>query len=154
MHSQWTNQLVQKRHRIHSYSCECDSGKAPACCKNGWKFIFAGSRFTAEAESRYAPVEGEALPVTHALQKCRMFVLGCPDLLITVDHEPLVKLRGNRDLQDIPNRHLLWLKEKTLLYNYRNKYICLSGKDNKAADALSRNPHPGSTPDITLSRPV
>ena len=128
-------------------SCECDSGEAPTCCKDGWKLIFAGFRFNTEAESRYAPVKGEALAVAYALQKCRMFVLGCPDLLVTVDHEPLVKLLGDRDLQDIPNPRLLRFKEKTLLYSYRIKYI--PGKDNKAADVLSRNPHPEPTPDIT-----
>ena len=26
----------------------------PVCCSNGWKLVFAGSRFTSGAESRYA----------------------------------------------------------------------------------------------------
>ena len=38
--------------------------------------IFAGSRFTTPAESRYAPVEGEALAVANALEKSRMFIMG------------------------------------------------------------------------------
>ena len=69
--------------------------KAPYCCNDGWRLIFAGSRFTTPAESRYAPVEGEALAVAYALEKCRMFVMGCSDLIIATDHKPLVKILGD-----------------------------------------------------------
>ena len=34
--------------------------KASDCCPSDWKTILADSRLTTEAESRYAPVEGEA----------------------------------------------------------------------------------------------
>ncbi len=34
-----------------------------------------GSRFTHSAESRYAPIEGEALAVADALEKARHFLL-------------------------------------------------------------------------------
>ena len=37
----------------------CPSTK-PFCCHTGWKVTLVGSRFTHAAESRYAPVEGEA----------------------------------------------------------------------------------------------
>ena len=40
--------------------CNCKD-RTPICCSSGWKLVFAGSRFTSGAESRYAPVEGEAL---------------------------------------------------------------------------------------------
>ncbi len=120
-------------------SCTCDTALGPTCCKDGWKLILAGSHFTSDAESRYAPIEGEALAVTCALDRCRMFLLGCPDLLVVVDHEPLVKLLGDRHLHDIPNPRLLHLKEKTLLYSYRIRHI--AGEENKAADAMSRHPH-------------
>ena len=91
----------------------CDIENAPTCCPNGWKIIFARSRFITGSESRYAPIEGEALAVTYALEKCWMFVLGCPTLIVTVDHEPPVRLLGNRDLHEIANPCLFRLKEKT-----------------------------------------
>ena len=82
--------------------CQC----APVrhfCCADGWKVTLVGSRFTHAAESRYAPVEGEALAVADALDKARYFVLGCRDLIVAVDHKPLLKLLGDRALDDIPN---------------------------------------------------
>jgi len=69
-----------------------------------------GSRFTHPAESRYAPIEVEALAVADALDKARHFVLECCDLIIAVDHKPLLKLFGDRSLEDIPNMRLRNLK--------------------------------------------
>ena len=86
--------------------CKC-SQITPICCKDGWSLVFAGSRFTSGAESRYAPVEGEALGVAWALDKCKHFVLGCPTLVVAVDHKPLLKLLGDKHLEDIPNPRLL-----------------------------------------------
>ena len=71
--------------------CPCSMSKAPYCCPDCWKLIFAGSRFTSSAESRYALVEGEALAVAYGLEKCRMFILGCDDLLVATDHKHLSK---------------------------------------------------------------
>jgi hypothetical protein len=56
--------------------CSCDDIK-PHCCKDGWTTTLVGGRFTHPAESRYAPVEGEALAVAYALDNARFFVLGC-----------------------------------------------------------------------------
>ena len=36
---------------------------SPVCCDTGWRLVLAGGRFTIPAESRYSPVEGEALAV-------------------------------------------------------------------------------------------
>ena len=73
--------------------CSCPDIK-PFCCHGGWKVVMVGSRFTHPAESRYAPVEGEALAVVDALDKARYFVLGCENLIVTVDYKPLLKLFG------------------------------------------------------------
>ncbi len=117
--------------------CACNPTK-PFCCRNGWKIALVGSRFTHASESRYAPIEGEALAVADALEKARFFVLGCKDLTIAVDHKPLLKIFGDRSLEDIPNARLRNLKEKTL--RYRFKMIHIPGAKHKAADALSRHP--------------
>lgn len=65
------------------------------------------------AESRYAPIEGEALAVVDALDKARYFVLGCETLIIAVDQKPLLKLLGDRALDDIPNPTSGTSKRKT-----------------------------------------
>ena len=92
--------------------CSCPSNDL-FCCKQGWKITVVGSRFTHDAKSRYAPIEGEALAVADALDKARHFVLGCKNLTIAVDHRPLLKIFGDRSLDHICNTRLRNLKEKT-----------------------------------------
>ena len=123
--------------------CRCPS-KDPFCCRDGWRITLVGSRFTHAAESRYAPVEGEALAVVDALDKARHFVLGCSDLIVAVDHKPLLKIFGDRCLEDIPNPRLRNLKEKTLRYRFRMVYI--PGARNLTSDALSRHPSGARSP--------
>ena len=94
--------------------CQCSEVK-PNCCPDGWKIVFAGSRFTTAAESRYHPVEGEALGVAWALHKTKYFTLGNNRLLVCVDHKPLLKILGDRELGEIDNTRILNFKEKTLL---------------------------------------
>jgi hypothetical protein len=75
----------------------------------------AGSRFLTPAEKNYAPVEGEALAVAWALGQTKFFTMGCNDLLIIVDHKPLVKILGDRRMDEIENPQLFRLKMKTLM---------------------------------------
>ena len=117
--------------------CSCINA-SPFCCKTGWKVVLVGSRFTSSAESRYAPIEGEALAVVDALKKARHFVLGCSDLTVAVDHKPLLKVFGDRSLEDIDNPRLLRLKEKTLQYRFKMHHV--PGIRNVTADCLSRHP--------------
>ena len=116
--------------------CECALTMAPRCCKEGFKIVFAGSKRCSGAESRYAPIEGEALGVVWSLDKARMFTLGCPNLLVTVDHEPLVPILGNKDMADIANPRLYRFKERTLRYNFKIQY--LPGDQNDTPDCMSR----------------
>ena len=118
-------------------ACRC-SDITPVCCSTGWVLVFAGSRFTSGAESRYSPVEGEALAVAWALEKSKHFTLGCPNLWLAVDHQPLLKVLGDRHLEDIPNPRLLNLKEKTLRYKF--DIVHVPGARNKSPDATSRHP--------------
>ena len=124
--------------------CRC-TATDPFCCPTGWKTTLVGSRFTHAAEARYAPVEGEALAVVDALDKARFFTLGCEDLIIAVDHKPLLKLFSDRSLDAISNTRLRNLKEKTLRYRFRMVHI--PGVKHKAADAISRKPTGPSNPE-------
>ena len=125
--------------------CQCPSTD-PFCCRTGWKVTLVGSRFTHAAESRYAPIEGEALAVADALDKARFFVLGCSNLIVAVDHKPLLKVLGDRSLEEISNGRLRNLKEKTLRYKFRIVHI--PGVRHKAADAVSRHPTGTANPDM------
>ena len=83
-------------------------------------------------------MEGECLAAAWALEKTKYFTLGAPDLFLAVDHKPLLKILGDKELQDIDNPRLQNLKEKTL--RYRFKCVHVPGKEHKGADFTSRNP--------------
>ena len=85
----------------------------PTCCQKDWRLVFAGSRFTSVAETQYSPTEGELLAVTEALDKSKLFVLGCKNLSIVTDHKPLLDILNNRGLSSLNNSRLCTLKEKT-----------------------------------------
>ena len=57
--------------------CNCQPIEGPDCGGDHWVVVYAGSRFTTDAESRYAPIEGEALAVVHGLGSCKICVLDC-----------------------------------------------------------------------------
>ena len=123
--------------------CECPSAKAPVCCKDSWKLVFASSRFTKGPQLRYSPTEGEALAVAWSLEHARMFTLGCQNLLVSTDHKPLLGILRDRALSDIKNPQLLNLKEHTLMYRFNISYN--PGRWHRGPDALSRNPVTGSS---------
>ena len=89
-------------------------------------------------EQRYAPVEGEALAIAWGLEQTRFFTQGCDNLLVVTDHQPLVKIFGDRTLDEITNTRLFRLKQRALPWRFR--VVHLPGKTNDAADALSRHP--------------
>ena len=120
--------LMQKK-------CACEK-ITPYCCPTGWQLVLAGSRFTTGAESRYAPVEGEALGCEWGLESTRHYSLGNPKLLIATDHKPLLKILGDRKLEDIANPRLLNLKEKMLRWQF--DIIHVPGKIHIGPDTLSR----------------
>lgn len=116
--------------------CQCVTNR-PDCCDNCWKIVYIGGQFNNTAEANYAPIEGECLAVVKALHKTRYFILGCPNLIIATDHKPLLKILGDRQLQDIENLRLLRLKEKTLRFFFRMVYVF--GRNNTAAHTASRH---------------
>ena len=119
---------------LFQQACRCEPIEGPHCGGGHWVVVFAGSRFTTSAESRYAPVEGEALAVVYGLYSCKMFILGCQKLIVSVDHKPLVKVLGNSSLEEIKNPRLQKFKEKAMMFHYQIKHT--PGKDNASADAM------------------
>ena len=98
----------------------------------------ASSRFLSSAEKHYAPIEGEALAITWGLEQTKFFTLGCPDLTVITDHKPLIKIYGDKRLDEIRNTRLARLKQRTFPWYF--KIIHLPGKTNPACDATSRYP--------------
>ena len=61
----------------------------PNCCKTGWRLVFAGSLVIPKVYT-LPSMEGQFIAVVNALDKCKMFINGCPNLLVVCDHKPLV----------------------------------------------------------------
>ena len=131
--------------------CTCQS-RLPDCCQDGWRITLAGSRFLQDAEARYAPIEGEALAVAWGLEQSKYFTVGCDDLLVVTDHKPLVKILGDRMLDEIHNTRMFRLKQRTLPWRFSIAH--LPGKSNVAADATSRHPSPSESPDLLTTNDV
>ena len=72
--------LLQQKH------CSCNMDNAPHCGAGHWKTNLVGSRFLKDAETRYAPVEGEAMAQVFGLESTRDYCMGNPKLTIGVDH--------------------------------------------------------------------
>ena len=65
--------------------------------------------------------------------------MGCDDLVVIVDHKPLVKLFGDRRLDEIDNPRLFRMKQRTLRWRFDIEYQ--RGDSNPFADAMSRHPN-------------
>ena len=98
--------------------------------------MFAGSRITHPAESRYASIKGEALAVVYGLEWAPNFVLDRDSSVVATDHKQLLGDLNNRVLGAIKNERLLSLKEKTLPYRF--SIIHIPEQKQKALDANSR----------------
>ena len=117
--------------------CDCPGDPRPGCCPTGWQTIHVNSKFNSPAESRYHPIEGEACASAWGLDKCRMFVLGHPNLILAIDHKPLLAIFGpDQDLSEILNPRLLNFKLKTMAFRF--KPIHIPGKAHVVPDAMSR----------------
>ena len=120
--------------------CSCPGPSNPNCGVGHWQLVFAGSKTTNGAQSRYCPIEGECLAAAYGLERCRMYTLGCPDLTLAVDHNPLTRILNDRNLDDIANPRLRRLKEKTLPFQFNVCYVPGGSNAMRVADALSRHP--------------
>ena len=131
--------------------CNCNS-TVTTCCPSGWRITLAGSRFLHESEQNYWPTEGEMLAVAWALHDTRYFTLGCRDLHIQTDHRALIPLLGDKRLDQIDNRRLVNLKEKTMPWNFSITWV--PGKTIPAPDATSRRPQESAVPTDSFSAAI
>ena len=91
-----------------------------------------------EMESRYSPIEGEALAVAWSLEHAFMFALRCQSLIVTTDHQPLLGIFCDCDLGTITNPPLQKLNGHTLCYQFNINYC--QGKWLRDPNAVSRFP--------------
>merc|ERR1712081_26155 len=89
----------------------------------------------------------ELLSVVWALEHARYYCIGALEITIKTDHSPLKGL-FKKDLSEIDNPRIVKLLEKTLHHNIEIETV--AGKDNSAADALSRmGCNDSLAPDVT-----
>ena len=118
--------------------CIYPTEKAAVCGPEGWHVIFAGCRFYTNTEHWYAFINGEAAAITWSLEKCYIFIMGCPNVIVVTDPQPPTGIFGDRDFSKVYNPSLFRLKEKCLRYHFTIQH-CPS-KWHKGADAISYNP--------------
>ena len=104
-----------------------------------WKTVQAGSRFLTDTKSRYAVIELECLAVAWAVKKCSIFLSGLDHFTIITDNDPLIPILNSHRLDEIKNPRLQRLRTSLMAFNFTAQW--LKGKDNEAADTLSRHPH-------------
>ena len=132
---------------LYQKYCSCNS-RTPNCeCTDGWRVTLVGSRYLRDAELRYAPIEGECLGIAWALEDTKWFTLGAKNLVVATDHKPLLKILGDKQLDNIANPRMFRLKQRTLMWSFDIVYV--AGKSNLAADATSRFPSSAET-DCTM----
>ena len=135
--------LCQKR-------CSCpapDQGAVPRCFNTEWQTFFVGSRFCTQAEQSYAPIEGEALAVSWAVNKCRYFLLCLPDFALALDYKPLISIIGYKSLDLIINPCIMNQRVKLLPFCFT--LVHDAGKKNVTPDCtLRRTDSPMSPIDL------
>ena len=76
------------------------------------------------------------MAVEWGLENTRHYTLGNTKLMVATDHKPLLKILGDRKLEDIANPRLENLKEKTLRWHF--SIIHIPGKLHIGPDTMSR----------------
>ena len=110
------------------------------CCEDGWRICILSSKFCSGPESRYDPIEGEVWGLSWGLSKNSYFFLGHPNLILGVDHKPLLGiLNPEKPLADIENNRIRHFAGKVARFA-PFQLVHIPGVKNKAADAMSRAP--------------
>jgi len=85
------------------YALLQDYGQGRLC------LVQCGSRFLTDAETRYATIELEMLASVWATAKCKPYLIGVPNFLMT-DHRPLIPILNKYTLDTVENPRLQCLK--------------------------------------------
>ena len=101
-----------------------------------WQPVAFASRALSETESRYAQIEKEALALVYACENFSDYVLG-KDILLEIDHKPLLPLLGSKSLDTLPS-HVLRFRIHLTRFQYNINHV--PGKTLYIADTLSRAP--------------
>lgn len=91
-------------------------------------------------------IELECLAASWAMDQCSQFLLGLPHFSLVTDHKPLIPIIA---LDKLDNVRILLLRLKMQRYNFTASWV--PGRDNSAADALSRAPVDQPSPSDELA---
>lgn len=106
-------------------------GIGAVLCNGDRRPVAYASRSLNKAEKRYPTIEKELLAIVWAVKHFRPYLFG-RKFKIQTDHKPLIYLFGMKD----PSSRLLKFRLVIEEYDFILEYI--RGKENSAADALSR----------------
>ena len=98
---------------------------------DGEKLIAYWSRQLHKAERQYSTVEKEALAAVSAVKEFYPYLYGFPFTLIT-DHNPLVSLKGLKDIGCRLSRWIIFLQQFNMEFRYK------PGKEHSNSDCMSR----------------
>ena len=98
----------------------------------------ADSRISNGAEKSYAVIQRESIAIDWSLEQTWCFTKGCKNIIVVTDHKPLVKIFGDRALNEIQNTQIFRLKQRTLPWIFEVQYM--PGKTNLATNAASHYP--------------
>lgn len=110
-----------------------------------WRPISYASRSLTPTETNYAQIEKEAMALTWACERFRMYLIGLLFELRT-DHKPLVALLGSKPITELTAR---MQRFRLRLTQFSYKIIHIPGKYIHTADVLSRSPLPTQLSEIS-----
>ena len=112
-----------------------------------WHPVAFASRSKTSTERRYAQIEKEALAITWACEKFSSYIIG-NQILLEMDHKPLVPLLTYKHLENLPPR-VLRFRLRLMRFDYNIVHV--AGKYLHTADLLSRVPQHTSPDAQSLS---
>ena len=89
----------------HGNGCKCKCSFTDGESSTAWKNVQCGLQFLQDCETRYAPIEFEALGVAWAVKQCRYFLAGMPTFLILCNHKTLIPILNDYPIDGQPESH-------------------------------------------------